>query len=301
MKLNNRVLTSTIVLAAALGASQAHAANVYATYIDTLNPDGFTVRDSVNLANQYAYHDTSPVNAASGLTLLNDNLYMTAGNSIYKYSTSGTLINQFSWGDNTLSYTDVTTGNGQLYATYTGSQNGITIRDLTSLGQYTYFDTGVAATGIIAGASNDLYITAGNSIYHYGTNGSLLNSFSWLDNSITYTDVTITDGKLFATYTGSQNGITIRDLSSLGQYSYFDTGVSATGITAGYSNDLYITAGDGLYHYSTNGTLLNQFNWPQGNVTYTDIAVTAVPEPETISLLAMGLGLVAAARRRQKN
>lgn len=302
MNINKRILKSAVILAIVMGASQVHADTVYATYIDTSsNPDGFTVRDSANLPWQKAQYNTPLSGTASGLSLLKDSLYITAGNNIYKYSTSGNQVNQFTWQDNSLSYTDVTTGNGLLYATYTGSQNGITVRDLNSLSQYSVINTGVAATGIIAGASNDLYITAGNSIYRYGTNGSLLNSFSWSDNTITYTDITIVDGKLLATYTGSQHGITIRDLTRLSQYSVIDTGVSATGITAGYSNDVYITAGDGIYHYSTNGSLINQFNWGSNNITYTDIAVTPVPEPSSVGMLALGLGLIVITRRRQKN
>lgn len=295
-------LMKVAVLAMAMSTSHAYADTVYATYIDTsTNPDGFTVRDSSNLSLQYAYHNTALSGAASGLSLLNNNLYITAGNGIYNYSASGSLVNQFTWYDNSLSYTDVTTGNGLLYATYAGSQNGITIRDLTSLNQYKVISTGVAATGIIAGASNDLYITAGNSIYRYGTNGSLLNSFSWSDNTITYTDITIVNDKLYATYTGSQNGITIRDLTTLNQSSFINTGVSASGITAGYANDVYITAGDGIYHYGTNGSLINKFNWGARNITYTDVAVSAVPEPENMGMLAIGLAMIAVARRRKKN
>lgn len=298
--MNKHVLAYAVALAVTISASQAHANTLYATYLDTSSdPDGVTVRDASNLDTQKSYYDTKLSGQASGVTLLNNNLYISAGNGIYKYSTNGNQINQFTWHDDSLSYTDVTTGNGRLYATYSGSQHGITIRDLHNLSQYSSFETGVAATGIIAGISNDLYITAGNSIYRYGTDGSVLNHFSWGDDSITYTDVTIVNGKLLATYTGSQNGVTIRDLNSLSQYSSFETGVVASGITAGHNGDVYITAGDGIYQYATNGTLNGQFKWGSNNIIYTDVAVASIPEPSYIALFALGLGLIAISSRRK--
>lgn len=296
--MNKLVLAYAVVLAVVMGASQAHADTVYASYLDkSKNPDGVTVRDASNLDTQKSYFDTKLSGAASGITLLNDTLYITAGNGIYKYATNGNQINQFTWHDDSLSYTDVTTGNGRLYATYSGSQHGITIRDLHNLSQYSSFETGVAATGVIAGASNDLYITAGNSIYRYGIDGSVLNHFSWEDDSITYTDITIVNGKLLATYTGSQNGVTIRDLNSLSQYSSFETGVVATGITTGSNNDIYITARNGIYRYATNGSLNGQFKWGSNKIIYTDVAVASIPEPSYVALFALGLGVIAIASR----
>jgi len=107
----------------------------------------------------------------------------------------------------------------------------------------------------------------------------------------------------YTTYDGGEQGVTIRDGTSLAQSGGFDTGLSATGIAYAADNTLYIAAGNGIYHYSVGGSLLTQFNWGDNSITYTDVAVpSSVPEidPAGIdSVLALVLGSLGLLERRR--
>lgn len=154
-----------------------------------------------------------------------------------------------------------------IYASYVGSQQGVTVRTNALVQQYS-FNTGVNATGITTGGSNGLYLAAGPQLLNYSTGGTLLNSFTW-PQGITYTDVSYQNGSIAATYTDTQLGVTLRDGLTLDQFSYFSTGVNASGIAAGGSNDVYITAGEQILRYDLNGTLLNSITFP--TINYTDV------------------------------
>jgi hypothetical protein len=73
-----------------------------------------------------------------------------------------------------------------IYAAYTGAQNGVTIRDSANLAQSFFFDPGFTVDNLVAGGNSDMYLTSGNSIYHYSEAGVELNKFSWSDTSIQY-------------------------------------------------------------------------------------------------------------------
>ena len=210
--------------------------------------------------------------------------------------TTRTLISAATLGIGLLTAASANAAN--IYASYTGSQQGVTIRDL-SLNQISYFSTGFNIDGIAAGNNNDLYVTSGSSLYNYSTTGTLLNQMNFGNTSgINYTDITVSGNNVFASYTGSQQGVTIRDLS-LNQSFSFNTGFNIDGIAAGLNNDLYVTSGNSIYNYSTNGTLLNQMNFPDSGINYTDIAVSSVPVPAAAWLFGSGLlGLVGVARRK---
>ena len=162
------------------------------------------------------------------------------------------------------------TGSQQVvYATYNGSQFGVTVRDL-QLNQLSYFYTGVNARSVAVGPNNDVYLASGNHLYNFSTSGNLIKVMTFPISSIVYTSVAVHGDRVYASYTGSQQGVTIRDLN-LVQLNSFNTGVNASGIALGSDNDIYLAAGDQLCKYNTNGAHINSITFP--TILYTDVAV----------------------------
>ncbi|MGZ4969809.1 MAG: hypothetical protein ACXWE3_12850 [Methylobacter sp.] len=260
----NRLLNIIAVLTMSI-AGQASAAAVYASY--TGSQQGVTVRDLK--LNQLSFFNTG-INAKAIAAGPNNDVYLAAGNHLYDYNVNGTLIKDMTFPDSGINYTSVTVSGNKVYASYTGSQHGVTVRDL-QLNQLSYFNTGINASGIAAGPNNDVYLAAGNHLYDYNVNGTLIKDMTFPDSGINYTDVTVSGNKVYASYTGSQQGVTVRDLQ-LNQLSYFNTGINAGGISAGPNNDVYLAAGNHLYDYNVNGTLITNMTFPISTINYTDVS-----------------------------
>ncbi len=158
----------------------------------------------------------------------------------------------------------------QIYTIYNGSQNGVTIRDSVTLAQTHFFDPGFAASSIVAGNNNNMYLTSGNKIYNYTNTGSLISSLTFPDAGVNYHEIAYAGNKIYTAYNGSQNGVTVRDSMTFNQTLFFDPGFAINGITAGSNNDMYLTSGNNIYNYSDTGTLLNSFTWPSTSIVYSD-------------------------------
>ena len=182
-------------------------------------------------------------------------------------------------------------------ATIAGSQLGVENR-ADVFEKTSDFDTGVTAPGIVAGYRNDVYISSANSLYRYRNDGTLLGSFTWPDEGIIYDDVAVGHGNLYAAYRGVSLGITVRDPITFVQSKFITTGIEATGIAAGFDNDIYLSAGNSLYRYRNDGTLLNSFSLSGTDIEYTSITASEVPEPATIAVWSV-LGLCGYGSRRK--
>jgi hypothetical protein len=159
---------------------------------------------------------------------------------------------------------------GPVYATYEGSQLGITDRN-ANLVQNQAITTGVQQSGIsVTGNGNRIYTTAQNTIREYNNTGSLVNLMTFGDAAINYTGIDTSGGKVFATYTGSQRGVTIRN-GNLVQQSAFSTGLQASDLAVTPGGSIFLTADNGIYEYSQAGSLLNQMIFPDAGVNYTGI------------------------------
>jgi hypothetical protein len=158
----------------------------------------------------------------------------------------------------------------KIYTVYGGSQNGITVRNADTLAQINYFDPGFYSSSIVSGNTHNMYLTSGNTIYNYSDTGNFISSFSFPDTGINYHEIAYAGDEIYTAYSGSQNGVTVRDSMSFNQLSFFDPGFAINGITAGDNDDMYLTSGNYIYNYSNAGILLNSFAWGSTNITYRD-------------------------------
>jgi len=165
----------------------------------------------------------------------------------------------------------ISTMNNRVFASYSGSQRGVTVRDL-DLNQLSYFGDDFIINGISAGVNDDVFFAAKNHIFHYKTDGTLIKDMTFPIESINYTGITVSGNKVFASYNGSQLGFTVRDYD-LNQLSYVNTGFDINGIAAGINDDVFLASGNHIYHYKTNGTLIKDMTFPINTINYTDVTV----------------------------
>jgi hypothetical protein len=240
--------------------------NVYASYNGSQR--GFTIRDFELKQLSFVATDFDFSSITAGL---NNDVYLTSANHIYQYDTNGTLLNDMTFPINSINYTGVSVKGDKVYVAYKGSQLGVSIRDV-NLNQLAFFNTGIEASGIAAGADNDVYIAAQNHIYHYSADGTLIKDMTFPNNGINYTDVTVLGDKVIASYNGSQEGFTIRDLA-LNQLSFVNTSFSINSIAAGPANDVYLTSANHISNYNTSGTLITDMTFPDSQINYSAVSV----------------------------
>lgn len=240
--------------------------HVYASYNGSQK--GFTIRDAQlkQLSFVGTNFDFSSITAGS-----NNDVYLTSGNHIYRYDVNGELLKDMHFPINDINYTGVSVKGDKVFSSYKGSQSGVTVRDI-NLNQLAYFNTGIEANGIAAGPDDDVYIAAGNHIYHYKTDGTLIKDMAFPSESINYTDVTVICDRVIASYSGSQKGFTVRDLA-LNQLSWASTEFMINSIAAGPDNNVYLTSANNIYNYSTSGSQLNDMTFPDSRINYTGVSV----------------------------
>jgi microcompartment protein CcmK/EutM len=178
------------------------------------------------------------------------------------------------------------------------------VRDTATLNQTAYLALDFAVDNVAAGDNNDMFLTSGNSIYHYSTSGTQLNSFTWGSETISYESVSfaVGDNSFYTAYNGSENGITVRDSTTLNQTAYFGLDFAVDNVAAGDNNDMFLTSGNSIYHYSNTGTQLNSFSWGNTSISYEGIsfAASAIPEPSALAIFVLGvLGLISRRLNKQ--
>ncbi len=261
-----KLFTVTALLALFLSVTGiAHANNFFAAYNGV--QQGVTKR-TLHLQQVSFIQTPHPVNGIAAGP--NNDLYMVSKNHIYNYSISGALIRDMQFPDARINYTDIAVRGDRVYASYTGSQQGFTVRDL-ALNQLAFFPVNFTINGIAAGTNNDLYLASANRLYRYGINGTLLKVMTFPDAGIIYTDVAVAHGRLLASYSGSQRGVTVRDLVTLNQYLFIPLQFEIGGVVGGADNDCYVSTNNHLYNYSLTGVQKEGFTWPQKDLVYGDL------------------------------
>lgn len=250
--------------------SQASSDELFASYKDSQK--GVTIRD-VNTLSQRTFHNNG--HEAGGIALdSNNNYYLPSTNHLLKYDPNGSLLVDMTFPISSIEYTDVAVRGNKLYASYKGSQQGVTIRDTTTLTQISLFNTGINANGIAVNSNSDIYLAFDNHLRKYNTSGTILADMTFPDPAILYTSVAVRGDRVYATYTGSQLGFTIRDASTLNQVRACTTGFSAQGIAVDSSNNIYIATGNHLRKYDNNCTLLVDMTFPISTINYTGVAIS---------------------------
>lgn len=279
------------LMCACMAQAQANT-TVYATYAGSQ----LGVTERTQTLAQTNYFGTGVTASGIGLGVSND-LYISAGNHLINYSINGTLINDMTFPDTTINYTDVAVGGGNVLASYNGSQLGFTVRDY-GLNQLNAVTTGFNINGIAAGDNNHVYLASGNHLYDYLTNGTQVTDMTFPDAGINYTDIDYGNNMLVASYTGSQQGVTLRNLA-LNQTSFFGVGFNIDSLALGNNNDVFLTSGNSLYNYTLGGALITSMTFPDAGILYTGIDVTPVPEAESYAMMLAGLGAIGLMMRRR--
>lgn len=244
-------------------------AALYASY--TGSQQGVTIRD-VNTLHQYAYFNTG-INVGGLGVAANHNIYLASGNHLRRYDLSGALLVDMAFPDPAINYTDVAVSGNKIYASYTGSQQGFTTRDANTLAQSEFCATGVNASSIAVDSSNNIYLSAGNSLLKYDASCHLLVKMTFPDPAINYTGVAVSGNTLYASYTGSQLGFTTRNTGTLAQSAWCTTGINAKSIAVDSGNNIYLAAGNHLHKYSAGCASLADMAFPIATINYTGVYV----------------------------
>jgi len=263
MKLNT-ILRASIIVAAGL-ASQAEAQIIYGSYNGS--ELGITIRDSELNQSTAIVTGFSPNAIAAGPA---NTFYVASENNIHRFNAKGNTLKKFTFPDAGVNYTGLAYAKNQVYASFNGSQQGVSIRGFNTLTQTSNFATPFSPNAIAVGPNNTLYMVSGNHLYKYTTAGTeLIDEEFTADPGVNYTGITVNGNRVYASYDGSQTGVSVRDLN-LVQLSFFVTPFSPTGIDAGINNDLYLSTSEHLYRYSTSGKKLVDISFP--SINYTGIA-----------------------------
>ena len=161
---------------------------------------------------------------------------------------------------------------GTIYASYTDSQRGVTVRD-ENLEQSDALSMDFAPSAIGDGIDGTFYTLSKNNIYHYDNKGAELAHFAWEDSTIKYTGVALHGMNIYVTYTGSQTGISVRDAETLEQSDVFPTPFAPSAIVVDDNGIIYLAARNHLYKYSNDGQLLIDMNFPDKTINYSGITV----------------------------
>ena len=251
-------------------AAQSHAVGTLYISSDG-SASGVQQRDSETLAQENSFAVNAPI---TGIVRGQSNdLYLTAGNTLFNYGVDGTLINSA----NVVSgpFRDVTLFANQIIAAV---GTGITIRDPQTLAQSTFFATAAAPTSVEDGFGR-LYITAGNQLFIYNANGEELASFTDQDSNVEFVESAVSGTRLYVGTTGTTNRISVRSPITLAEITSFAVPFAVDGLVAGDFDDLFITSGDSVFQYATDGTELNAISAEDASLMLTDVTFVADPRP----------------------
>ena len=235
---------------------------------------GFSFRDPVGLS-EFTFVPTSfPVDS------INDGfgrLFITSGDTVSTFSVTGAPIASFSAGDNTVQFVDTALSGTRLYVAVSGSVNAVTAHNPIDLSQITSFTVPFAIDSIVAGDDDDLFLTSGNDIFHFTTDGVEIATVSGSVGEV-FGDIAFLDdprplatGTVVAATAGVQQAIASLDAETLGEAGSFPTTVDAAGIAISATSEVFVVAGDTIIDFSPAGTVLNSVS--EAGINFSDVAI----------------------------
>ena len=161
---------------------------------------------------------------------------------------------------------------GTLYAGFGGTSDGVSVRSSTTLTEIGSFGIGGGElTGIEAGESGNLYVTADDTISNLNLAGGVNASLEVAGAE--FSDVALLGNVVFATATGATPGISARNLDTLVESDFFETTFTPTSIEDGFGR-LYVTAGDTLFILNASGEELANASSGTAGVTFVGSALS---------------------------
>jgi len=239
--------------------------------------DGVSVRNPITLAEIPGASFSLPFAVEGIVAGDNDDLFLTSGGNVFHYSTAGVELGSQATGR---ALTDITfiadplppaTGTA-LAISADAAGNTVAVRDAATLAAAGSFDILGAASGITTGAMNDtVYLAIGDTLAHYGTAGALLGSVT--EAGTAFTDVAFVDGDLIATVA---DGFSVRDANSLAETAVVTgLGFDPISVSNAGPGEIYLTAANVVYRYTTTGTQLASFASNDQTFIYTDVALVS--------------------------
>jgi hypothetical protein len=254
--------------------------------------------DSVTLAPSGWFTVASPLRGISYGA--GSDLYLSSGPGVYHVNAGGSVLHSLpnSGADG---FSDVSYRNGFVYIADNTSDNiqGV-LRTDAALSILGIFSTATTIQGIAAGAAGEVYVAEAESVTRFRDDGTVLDSLG-SQGADNFSSLSFNGTELFIT-DNSSIGINavLTANASLALTNTLMPGFEIGGLAAGSAGDVFLTSGNQIVRYSSDGTLLDSYTGSVGD-QFADLTfrTDAVPEPSTLSLAAAGAALLAALARRR--
>ena len=235
---------------------------------------GFSFRNLLSLEENLFVPTTFPVDS------INDGfgrLFITTGNTVATFSVNGDEIASFTSEVAGTEFVDAALEGTRLYVAVGGSVNEVTAHNPIDLSEITSFSVPFVIDSMAAGDDDDLFITSGNDIFHFTTDGEELGTIAGGAGEL-FSDIAfladprpLATGTVVAATTGVQQAVTSRDAETLADAGSFPVTVDADGIAIDDSNEIFVVAGSTILDLSPAGVVLNSVDEPGNN--FSDVAL----------------------------
>ena len=270
----NRTFSSRAILAGLvlLVGAQAHAGGtLYAGFGGA--SDGVSIRSANTLTETGSFGSAFPVaGIAAGEA---DNLYLAGGDSITSVNLAGTVLATDTVAD--ADYADTAVLGANLWVAAAGTPTGLSQRDLITLAETDFINTAFVPTSIEDGFGR-LYVTSGDTLFVFSNAGVELTNTTTGTAGVTFVESALSGTRLYVVTGGAQNGVSVRNPITLAEIpgASFSLPFAVEGIVAGDDDDLFLTSGGNVFHFSTAGVELSS---QATNRAFSDITFIADPLP----------------------